>query len=171
MPAELHDFLARDHERLDRLLSQSLQSDGTVNQEAYAEFRHGLLRHIAIEEKVLFPELRVRMDRTELERQLHRDHAALAALLVPPPTRSEVERITAILQVHNELEEVSGGLYDIVEGLVGDDLPALMSRVRSIPAVRVAPHIDTPIVRSSIEQLVREAEEGRRRIVPGHNDP
>ena len=83
--AELHDFLSKDHERLDELLRRLLASGMSTSQEAFEEFRLGLLRHIAIEEKVLFPELRKLQVTKELEKQLQRDHAALAALLVPSP--------------------------------------------------------------------------------------
>ena len=153
MGAGLHEFLTRDHERLDTLL-----------EEDYGEFRRGLLRHISIEERVLFPELRRHRGVTELEKQLHRDHAALAALLVPPPTPVEIGHIRSILQIHNELEEKSGGLYEIIESLSGDELSALMQRVHAIPEVPVMPNVDSPIVRSSIETLLRDAEEGRKKF-------
>ena len=153
MAAELHEFLTRDHERLDKLL-----------EEDYGEFRRGLLRHISIEERVLFPELRRRRGVTEIEKQLHRDHAALAALLVPPPTEVEIGQIRSILAIHNEMEEESGGLYEIIESLSGVELTALMERVHAIPEVPVMPNVDSPIVRSSIETLLREAEEGRKNL-------
>lgn len=161
MSAELHAFLAGDHERLDALLDSCLR---TGDPESYDAFRRGLLRHIAIEERVLFPLLRTRQGKTPLEEQLHRDHAALAALLVPPPTGAELHQIASMLQAHNPLEEDPGGLYEIIETVAGDELAALMTRVHAIPEVRVAPNADSAIVRSSIEQLVREAEEGRRRF-------
>jgi hypothetical protein len=127
-----------------------------------------LLRHIAIEERVLFPLLRAQRGITPLEQQLHRDHAAIAALLVPPPTGTELRQISSILQSHNVLEEERGGLYAVIEDLAGDDLAALMTRVHAIPAVRVVPNVDSPIVRSSIELLLREAEEGRRQLSANH---
>jgi|SRR5687768_8143675 len=153
MAAELHEFLTRDHERLDKLL-----------EEDYGEFRRGLLRHISIEERVLFPELRRRRGVTEIEKQLHRDHAALAALLVPPPTAVEIGQIKSILSIHNEIEEENGGLYEIIESLTGDELSALMERVHAIPEVPVMPNVDSPIVRSSIATLLREAEDGRKKF-------
>jgi hypothetical protein len=152
MAGDLHAFLARDHERLDALLRACLQGD----QESYAEFRGGLLRHISIEERVLFPELRRRGVGVAMEQQLHRDHAALAALLVPPPSRLEIEQIAAILEVHNGIEENAGGLYELVESLAGDELAGLMARVHAIPVVRLAPHVDNALVRSTIETLLRE---------------
>lgn len=57
-------------------------------------------------------------------------------------------------------------MYEIAES-VADDLKAMMAAVESTPAVPVAPHVDTAITRSSIEQLVRDAEEGRRRLQRG----
>jgi hypothetical protein len=167
MAAELHEFLSRDHERLDALLAACLRGrdiEAEAYDRAYDGFRRGLLRHIAIEERVLFPLLRARRGSTPLEEQLHRDHAALAALLVPPPSDAGLRQIAAILQPHDVLEERLEGLYEIIEDLAGDELTTLMDRVHAIPDVRVAPNTDTPIVRSSIERLVREAEEGRRRI-------
>ena len=160
MASALHEFLARDHVRLDALLAASLSG----NLEAYDTFRRGLLRHIAIEEKVLFPLLRAHRGLTAIEDQLHRDHAALTVLLVPPPDRSELVRIASILGPHNVLEEKLGGLYEIVEELAGEELAAVMARVGAIPEVRVVPNTDTPLVRETIELLVREAEEGRRRF-------
>jgi hemerythrin superfamily protein len=154
--SELHQLLSLDHARLDALLETCMRGDEDWLA-SYEEFRRGLLRHISIEERVLFPELRKRRGTTSLEQKLHRDHAALAALLVPPPSPAEIRQIAAILTVHNELEERAGGLYDDVESLAGDKLSALIARVHAIPAVRVAPHVDSPLVRNTIEQLLREA--------------
>jgi hypothetical protein len=161
MSAELHAFLTTDHERLDALLVTCIR---TGDAEAYDAFRRGLLRHISIEERVLFPLLRAGGAISPLEAQLHRDHAALAALLVPPPTGAELTQIASILTAHNPLEEEHGGLYELVERGAGIGLTELMSRVHAVPEVRVLPNTDTPVVRRSIAQLVREAEEGRARF-------
>ena len=158
MPGELHDFLEGDHERLDELLTKALAGD----LEAYAQFRSGLLWHIGVEEKILFPIVRTAIGDSELIRQLHRDHAALGALLMPPPNRTNLERIRAILDEHNPLEEETEGFYEVAENVMKVD--EVMEKVRAYPAVRVAPHVDTEVTRWSIEQLVLEAEEGRRRL-------
>jgi hemerythrin HHE cation binding domain-containing protein len=159
----LRELLSQDHERLDALLGAALTGD-TVDEEAYSQFRRGLLRHIGIEERILFPEMRLRGGSTEVEQQLHRDHAALAALLVPPPSRAEVDAIRTILSHHNPLEEDPGGFYDRLEQLAGHDLQDIVARARAYPEVPTAPFTDSPILRSSIAQLLREAEEGRRRL-------
>jgi hemerythrin HHE cation binding domain-containing protein len=139
--SELREFLERDHERLDRLLS---------DERGYPEFRSGLLWHIGVEEKILFPYLRRTRGESELLNQLHRDHAALGALLVPPPNPKIIEQIRAILIAHNPLEEGPGGLYEQVEDA------DLLEAVRAFPPVRVAPHADSEITRASIEELLRQ---------------
>ena len=147
MRSELRDFLERDHERLDALLSNA-----PADAVSYREFRSGLLWHIGVEEKVLFPYLRRTGGDPQLLDQLHRDHAALCALLVPPPDRTIIEQIRAILSAHNPLEEGPGGLYQQIENA------DLLAQVRAFPPVRVAPHVDTEITRRSIEELLRQRE-------------
>jgi hypothetical protein len=152
----LHEYLTRDHERLDALLDASVRRDGTIDPAPYTQFRAGLLRHIGIEEKILFPSVRMERGRSALIEQLHRDHAALAALLVPPPSTTEVETIRAILAEHNPLEENDGGLYDIAEEIAGDALEALLVAAQGTPDVALAAHFDTTVTRRSIEQLLKE---------------
>ena len=164
MSGDLHELLSHDHERLDGLLARALSGD-VVDLQSYEEFRRGLLRHIGIEEKILFPEIRRRRGAWPVEQQLHRDHAVLAALLVPPPTAAEIETIRQILLQHNPLEEDAGGLYEMAEQLVGVDLTEIVARVRAFPEVSLAPHADTPVVRRAIKQLLREAAEGRRQLL------
>jgi hypothetical protein len=159
----LHELLSRDHARLDQLLTAALRPDGSIDAESYGTFRSGLLWHIAVEERVLLPAVRKHRTDSEVEKQLHRDHAALAALLVPPPSAAEIHAIRTILEAHNPLEEGAGGFYDGVEELLGDELPAILLQIREFPQVRLAPHADTEVTRRSIAHLVREAEEGRRK--------
>lgn len=166
MASVLHEYLARDHDRLDLLLDASLRDDDSIDGETYGGFRRGLLRHIGIEQKILFLELRRRQGDSELMRQLHRDHAALSALLVPPPSKEGIATIRSILAQHNPLEEVPGGLYEIFETATGQELASLMEKVRTYPEVPMAPYSDTPLLREAIEKLLRDAEDGRRRLRP-----
>src|SRR5215471_7502084 len=53
----LYEFLQRDHARLDELLRRS-DATPAIDHSSYESFRGGLLRHIAMEEKVLLPEAR-----------------------------------------------------------------------------------------------------------------
>ncbi len=158
----LHELLSGDHARLDQLLTSALRPDGRIDEESYRAFRSGLLWHIAVEERVLLPAIRKHRADSEVEKQLHRDHAALAALLVPPPSAAEIYAIRTILEAHNPLEEGAGGFYDGVEEILADELPAILAHIREFPQVRLAPHADTEVTRRSIAQLVRDAEAGRR---------
>ena len=153
-PAELHELLSKDHQRLDALLDEA----------TYSEFRRGLLRHIGIEERLLFPIVRKRGGATAVVEQLHRDHAALAALLVPPPTATGIAQIRALLEEHNPLEEGPEGIYQHVETLAAGALGDLIASVEAFPQIPVAPYSDTEILRNSTEQLLREAEEGRESL-------
>ena len=58
MSGKLHRYLAGDHERLDALLERAMSDPEKIDAAAYAQFRSGLLKHIGMEEKVLFPAAR-----------------------------------------------------------------------------------------------------------------
>lgn len=156
MPGRIHSFLSQDHARLDALLLRATSHPEVVDPVSYAAFRCGLLRHIAIEEKVLFAGARGHPDRVPrgLIDQLHADHAALASLLVPPPTHALLATVRGILREHNPLEEGRGGIYDLCEQLAGDDVAAQLVRAHAIPAVRVSQHLDEPRVYDHIERMV-----------------
>jgi len=153
----IHRFLAEDHARLGGLLERSTASPDGLDLAAYEGFRAGLLRHIAMEEKVLFADSRQRRGGLPLPvtRQLHADHAALAMLMVPTPTRALVATIRGILEQHDPLEEDPGGLYETCEQLAGAELDQLLTRLHAIPAVRVSEHVDDPRVLASIERVLR----------------
>ena len=161
MMGTLEEFLTRDHQRLDALLEEMRSGTEPISLDRWDEFRAGLLRHIGIEERILFRALRQSRGRTSLDHQLHLDHAVLAALLVPPPTRAGIDLIREILAGHNPLEESPAGLYAIVESLAAEDLPSMMERIALFPAIPVAPFSDTPLLRETIAQLLREREEYR----------
>ena len=128
-----------------------------IDGESYRAFRGGLLRHIAMEEKVLLPEARRRRGGEPLAvaKQLRADHSALAALLVPTPTHDIIATIRKVLVEHNPLEEGPGGLYAVCEQLVGAELDALVLRVQRTPEVPLAAHFDGPRAYASIESLLK----------------
>ncbi len=51
---DLREFLAAEHVRLDELLAQATDCLGKISNAAYEGFRETLLRHIRVEEKILF---------------------------------------------------------------------------------------------------------------------
>jgi len=143
---EIERFMVEDHERLDRLLAASERPDGSVDLPTYARFRHDLLRHIGMEEKVLLPFARARRGGSPLDlaAQLRRDHAEIARILVGSPSASRVAALRKILGRHNALEEGNDGLYAICDALAAGEGPSVVARLRAQPEVPLAPYYDGP---------------------------
>lgn len=159
MAGRLYRFLADDHDRLERLMTGLRDVEDIAADARYVQFRHGLLRHIAMEEKVLLPFARERNRGEPLPAaaKVHMDHAALAALLAPTPTPQILATIRTILEAHNPIEEDPGGLYEIIEDLAGPELDTLLDRVRAVPEVKLAEHSDSPAALGSMKEAVRRA--------------
>ena len=155
MYGPVYEFLARDHSRLDALLRRSVASPEVFDRAAFAEFRRGLLRHIAMEEKVLLPDARQRRgEPLPVAEQLREDHALLASLMVPTPTHELVAVIGEVLESHNPLEEGPDGMYAACERLAGVEAQRLLERLSATPEVPVAQHVDGPRVQAHIERLL-----------------
>lgn len=140
------EYLARDHVRLHALLERATTGD-RFDPQAFAEFRVGLLRHIAIEEKLLLPAARRAHGGEPLPRahRLRLEHAALTSLLVPTPDPALCAEIRALLTSHDAQEEGEGGVYAECEQLLSASESAeLAVRAASFPQVRVMPHFDGP---------------------------
>jgi hypothetical protein len=159
MPGLLFRYLAEDHERLDSLLQKATAKPDVIDMESYAVFRKGLLRHIAMEEKIVLPVIAHLQGSKQatLSARLRLDHGALVALLVPPPDTSIVLTIHTILQRHNALEEQEGGLYQLFEQLAGPDTERLLEQLRTAPDVRVLPHNERPGILEATRRAVERA--------------
>jgi len=139
----IRKYLSDDHARLDAALQAG----------DYEAFREGLLRHIGIEQKILFPIVRG----WSLVERLHLDHGALAALLVPTPTPAILDVIRTILENHNPLEEGPGGLYEECERRLGAGVSEALKRIQNAPPVPVARHVDNQISMESLRNALRRA--------------
>ncbi|HEX8793875.1 MAG TPA: hemerythrin domain-containing protein [Polyangiaceae bacterium] len=148
MARPIETLLTSDHARLDALLAKAEPGGGTIDTAAYAEFRQGLLRHIAMEEKILLPYARARRGGEPLPvaATLRKDHGELAALLVPSPTPEICARLRAILARHNPLEEGPDGVYATCDALAGAEAQQVVKRLEAQPRVPVAPHYDGPLL-------------------------
>ncbi len=158
MTGPISELLGRDHARLDSLLERAVLEPGVVDLAAFGEFREGLLRHVALEEKLLIPAATAarRGEPLPFARRLRVDHGALAALLVPTPTPSTRDELRKILVPHNALEEGPGGLYDTCDVLLpAPEREALLARMRAYPPVRVAKYHDGPRVCRTAEEALR----------------
>jgi hypothetical protein len=138
--------MSEDHARLDRLLAASEAREGVVDVQTFAQLRHDLLRHIAMEEKILLPYARDKGGGSPLTvaPALRADHGQIAKLLVPSPTVTGLRELRELLARHNPLEEGPGGVYAVCDALAGPDAPAVVALLRAHPMVPVAKHYDGP---------------------------
>jgi Hemerythrin HHE cation binding domain len=151
--------LAEDHDRLEALLARAVAAPGAVEREAYDAFRAGLLRHIALEEKILVPALREALggEPPPEWRRLRIDHGAIASLLVPSPTGELVQELRSILDPHDDFEEAPDGLYARADALLAPRADELLARMRAYPPVKVAAYSDGPRVLRRAEDALRQS--------------
>jgi hypothetical protein len=159
MASPLYEYLSDDHDRFDQLLDRAEAKPGMIDQEPYAEFRKAILRHIGIEEKIIMPSIARLQDgrQAALAEQIRLEHGAIAALMVPPPSRSIIATLRSILQVHNVLEEQNGGLYELIDKLIGADADALLDKLKNVPEVPVVPHNERPAALEAARRAVARA--------------
>jgi hypothetical protein len=151
-------WLSADHARLDGFLTEATAAD-PIDPGPYAEFRRGLLRHIAIEEKILLPAAQRAQNGgpLALAARLRLDHGAIAALLVPTPTPAIVATMRDILTAHNALEEEPGGVYALCDVLLAGNADAIVREMASHPDVRLSPHNDGPGVLAALRRALERA--------------
>jgi hypothetical protein len=156
-PQRVTEYLVEDHRRLAALLERAT-AHTSLDQAAFAAFRAGLLRHIAIEEKLLFPTARRARGGSPIERQreLRIEHAAIASLLVPTPDLALCKELVTLLTSHEAKEEGAAGVYAACEQCLSEEEShALAVQAQAFPGVRVAPHFDGPQVpRTAARALV-----------------
>ena len=156
---EISRFLADEHVRLDGLLRRAVADPVHIDRAAYAEFRAGQLKHIAMEERVLLPAAKRANDGKPLPTvaKLRRDHVAIAALLVPTPTPAIVATLRAILNDHNAIEEDLGGLYGTCDEILAAEADEILVQLHAAPEVRVNQHADTPSVFAAARRALERA--------------
>jgi hypothetical protein len=148
-------YLIADHERLHPLLERCCEE---FEPDLFARFRAGLLRHIAIEEKILFPAASGVLGRLRDFAELHREHSALAMLLVPPPDAALCREIATILADHNQREEGDNGVYEQCERLLPSAESLLLGeKATQFPQVKVAPHSRRPGLRRTAAEALAAA--------------
>jgi hypothetical protein len=170
MRGPVHLFFSADHRRLDELLRRSTSEPGRVSLAPFGEFRAGILRHIGMEEKVLFAVARRARqgEPLELAARLRVDHGAIAALLVPTPTAAIVADLLSVLGPHNRREEEEGGAYDACDEALGPVAAAgLVEELRTFPEVPLKPYNDAPEVTRHIQENLALS---RRQWAPGGSD-
>jgi hypothetical protein len=145
----LQRFFAADHDRLDVLLRRATAGTGPIDLALFERFRAGLLRHIGMEEKVLFVAAREASGgrAPEIADKLRVDHGAVASLLVPTPTRELVAELRSVLGPHNLREEEADGIYSACDQALGRPAAEdLIERLRAFPEPPLKPYNDKPEV-------------------------
>jgi len=153
------NYLEQDHRRIEDILRRATSSSERIDPALYSEFRGALLRHIGMEEKILFPAIRTATGGSSLPgvEQLHLDHGALAALLVPTPTPAILNAILTILRGHNVIEEGEEGIYRKFERLPDIDGPGILEKLKGAPAAPLNPHVNNRIAIESMQAALHRA--------------
>jgi len=159
MHGRLYDFFEKDHRRIEDLLNRATIHEGEFDLKKYGLFRAALLRHIGLEERILFPAAQSARSGEPFPAfpKIRLDHGALTALMVPPPTPSIVATIRKILTEHDALEESNGGPYDACEQLAAERIDELLDTLKRAPEVRILPHRDEPFVLEATKRAVERA--------------
>ena len=141
MNKQLHQFFTNDHRRLEAFLIKATENPDNIDAESYNGFRKGLLKHIKMEEKILFPAALKANGGLPipLAAKLRLDHAALTSLMVLPPDASLVKLLWHILDKHDQLEEEPGGMYDVCASLTQDQTQDLLDQLSNVAEVPVHP--------------------------------
>lgn len=157
------EYLTLDHQRLHRELEASTEG-GAFHPGPFARFRAGLLRHIGIEEKLLFPAVRrASGELPEGAARLRIEHGALTSLLVPTPDVALVREIASLLDGHDAQEE-AGGVYARCEEALGEAVSRELTREaerRASPPLM--PHYDGPTVHRTAASALAAAQHARRK--------
>lgn len=158
MNKPLHEFFTNDHHRLEQLLNKATAHPEEIDMDYYHQFRKGLLRHIKMEEKTMFPAAK-KVNESLMQELIPRfrlEHGALTALMVPPPTFELIKAIRNVLEKHDLAEEEPGGLYDVCEALTQGQTQELLDVLATIEEVPVHPPNPAPIaIESAMRALAR----------------
>ncbi|MBS1557243.1 MAG: hemerythrin domain-containing protein [Bacteroidetes bacterium] len=159
MNIPLYHFFTNDHRRIEKLLDQATENPSEINRESYHRFRIGLLTHIKMEEKILFPAAQKANGGVALPlaEKLRLDHGALTSLMVPPPTPSLLKVLRFILDKHDVAEEKPGGMYDACEALTQSQTQQLLEQLSHTTEVPVHPHHEAPFALEAAKRALARA--------------
>ena len=141
MNKPLYQFFTKDHRRLDELLDKATEKPADIEMDYYHQFRTGLLKHIKMEEKILFPAAQKANGNVPLPlaAKLRLDHGALTSLMVVPPSADVITVLRFVLDKHDLLEEQPGGMYDVCEKLAEGETNHLLQELEKVAEVPVHP--------------------------------
>lgn len=159
MNKPIYDFLSADHERLNNLLDEAVANYNAIDIEKYRQFRIGLLTHIKMEEKILFPATKKANGNVHLQMivQLRLEHGAITALMALPPSENLTKVIRYILNIHDLKEEEPGGVYEVCERLTASETESILKAFKETTPVPVHPPNDSVYVFEAAKRALKRA--------------
>ncbi len=142
MNRPIYQFFTTDHHRIEDLLAQATANPDKYDMDIYFKFRAGLLTHIKMEEKILFPAAQKANNNIPLSiaARLRLEHGAITALMVPPPTEALLKVLRHVLEKHDLAEEEPGGMYEACEALTANQTQEILDQLAQVTEVPVHPH-------------------------------
>ncbi|MBW7870696.1 MAG: hemerythrin domain-containing protein [Flavobacteriia bacterium] len=159
MDRPIYHFFTADHKRIEGLLEKAIENPDEINLDYYHQFRTGLLTHIKMEEKTLFPAAALGNggQPLPLAAKLRLDHGALTALMTVPPTMETIKVTKQILDIHDRLEEEEGGMYEMCEKLTAEQTEEIMDKLSKVTEVPVHPFNTHPVVFGAMKRALERA--------------
>lgn len=159
MNKPLHHFFTQDHRRVDMLLDEATKNLDEIDTELYRQFRVGLLTHIKMEEKVLFPAAKMANDGKPLPNfeRFRLEHGALTTLMAVPSNPKILKVLRHVLDKHDQAEETPGGMYDVCENLTNDQTDEILEKLKSVTPVPVHPPNPLPAVLNAAKRILKRA--------------
>jgi hypothetical protein len=139
MDNQIYQFFTNDHRRIELLLKKATEDVNNIDMDYYHSFRTGLLKHIKMEEKILFPAAQKANGGTPLSlaSKLRLDHGAITSLMVVPPDPGVIKVLRHVLEKHDILEEQPGGMYDMCESLTTGETQNILDQLSKVTEVPV----------------------------------
>jgi hypothetical protein len=139
MDNQIYQFFTNDHRRIELLLEKATEDVNNIDMDYYHSFRTGLLKHIKMEEKILFPAAQKANGGTPLSlaSKLRLDHGAITSLMVVPPDPGVIKVLRHVLEKHDILEEQPGGMYDMCESLTAGETQNILDQLSKVTEVPV----------------------------------
>ncbi len=159
MNKRIFEFFTKDHRRIEEILDKATRDMENIEKETYRRFRIGLMTHIKMEEKILFPAAQKANGGSPipLAAQLRLEHGALTALMVPPPSPSLIKVLRHLMEQHDIKEEEPGGMYDICENLTHDQTNEILEELTATKVVPMHPHNLAPFALEAARRAVNRA--------------
>lgn len=159
MNKPLYQFFTKDHRRIEQLLDQACENPDVIDLEYYHQFRTGILKHIKMEEKILFPAAQRANGGIPipLAAKLRLDHGVITSLMVLPPTLDVIKVVRIILDEHDLLEEEPGGMYDICEQLTEFETDHIIKQLEATSEVPVHPPNEAVYAMQAAKNALRRA--------------